>query len=716
LKQKIEALKKLSNDEEIYKLLVQLRNWEINTKNREIWRSLGIIDEGVNEYVDLTNEVKRCVVDVETEPEAVRPNHCKSVASQELKSSEESVDLTTDEAKRCIDIETEPEVIPDHCKSVASQELKASEKSDVGHPEDIVNMQTSQTCNAPSSTVFNALLEGVQQNNAVTGCCNIVSPKKSSSTDGHASSAQVPRCAAASCNNVDIKPPAALSSSPPERSHSKTPNLFDNDDINSKTNHHAVPFKPNTDASKFQSDQRVHCGNHLQAHQHFKMVLPAKSSPITKITDDAVEEIEQYISKEVKRVLSTHRNDIILADCLRKLDYEALEKRYLTPEIINQPQLSSGMTIRRKRGERFIDRPGARYRKLRHRIDSLMKQRKQDEVHNILRQLKTWEDNPSWDKVWTDLGVDDEEDGEEFVDLTSDNEDRDLAACEDAERKETYVKNDDSGDRISKISDTDLAYTCDEKATKQVIAEPKCEASINHCKAQVTCDPFTLDAIKREHNAVSVDAANSVNETLQVQPAASILFSIKTKQSDGSIIKTWKKVGRKKLPGAKLEFLAATARSFGKKQKAPFSYAINEEKQEADLAQGWKMQGKKRRKGEWTPSGHLTGKWKAPQWADGAPMPECKPATCKKVLLPILERLVNDFIERSVPQHATADNNAIPTPGQLMNVICPHYLIPNRNLLQSAHRAVHTLLPEGDCESFDVVTVARNYWQVDMFF
>jgi hypothetical protein len=249
---------------------------------------------------------------------------------------------------------------------------------------------------------------------------------------------------------------------------------------------------------------------------------------------------------------------------------------------------------------------------------------------------------------------------------------------------------------MPKLPDTKLR-----KAGHQVIAKSKCDESFS--PTQRTCYPFTIN---------EVDALNSTNESLQVQPAASILFKIKTKHSDGSLTKACKKVGRKKVKGAKLELLAVTALSFGNKHKAPFSYAIsavNREKQETDLADGWKMQGRKRRKGEWVPSGHLTGKWKAPQWADGAPMPECKPATCKKVLLPILERLVNDFMDRSVPKHYITDNNAIPTPGQLVNLICPHYLKPDRDLLQSAHRAVHTLLPEGDCETYDVVKVARNY-------
>lgn len=76
------------------------------------------------------------------------------------------------------------------------------------------------------------------------------------------------------------------------------------------------------------------------------------------------------------------------------------------------------------------------------------------------------------------------------------------------------------------------------------------------------------------------------------------------------------------------------------------------------------------------------------------------------MILPILEQLVNDFIDR-VP--TKFERQTITTPDHLMKVICPYYLKPDRLLLQNAHRAVHTLLPEGDCESFDVVTVARRY-------
>ena len=98
----------------------------------------------------------------------------------------------------------------------------------------------------------------------------------------------------------------------------------------------------------------------------------------------------------------------------------------------------------------------------------------------------------------------------------------------------------------------------------------------------------------------------------------------------------------------------------------------------------------------------------APQWKDGDLADQIKPATCKKILLPILERLVNDFIKRSVPQHKAEEHPPSP-PAQLIDIVCPFYLKPDFALLESAHYALETLLPEGDCESFDVVRISRRY-------
>ena len=42
--------------------------------------------------------------------------------------------------------------------------------------------------------------------------------------------------------------------------------------------------------------------------------------------------------------------------------------------------------------------------------------------------------------------------------------------------------------------------------------------------------------------------------------------------------------------------------------------------------------------------------------------------------------------------------------------ICPQYLQPTFNLLRCAHSAVCKLLPQGDCEKWEVVELARRYY------
>ena len=70
---------------------------------------------------------------------------------------------------------------------------------------------------------------------------------------------------------------------------------------------------------------------------------------------------------------------------------------------------------------------------------------------------------------------------------------------------------------------------------------------------------------------------------------------------------------------AGLELLATTADAFGKDKKVPFMKQLtgnrdyttpNTTEDYNHLADGWRTQGKRRRKGEWTPNGHVTGKWK----------------------------------------------------------------------------------------------------------
>jgi hypothetical protein len=122
---------------------------------------------------------------------------------------------------------------------------------------------------------------------------------------------------------------------------------------------------------------------------------------------------------------------------------------------------------------------------------------------------------------------------------------------------------------------------------------------------------------------------------------------------------------------------------------------------------------------EWVPSGHITGRWKQPAWAKNSNgdsslsknSPTKKPSTCKKALLPILHSLVSAYVKA-----VTSSVNVEEPFKSLQHVTCPNYFDPNHDLLSHAHRAVSSLLPDGDCEELDVVKLARkyyDYWRPD---
>ena len=114
---------------------------------------------------------------------------------------------------------------------------------------------------------------------------------------------------------------------------------------------------------------------------------------------------------------------------------------------------------------------------------------------------------------------------------------------------------------------------------------------------------------------------------------------------------------------------------------------------------------------EWIPNGHITGRWKQPTWAkidnDGDSSlsknsPKKKASNCKKSLLPTLHSIVSDYYK------AVASSVTVKKPfTSLQHLSCPTYFNPTYDLLHNAHRAVSSLLPDGDCEEFDVIKLAR---------
>jgi hypothetical protein len=138
------------------------------------------------------------------------------------------------------------------------------------------------------------------------------------------------------------------------------------------------------------------------------------------------------------------------------------------------------------------------------------------------------------------------------------------------------------------------------------------------------------------------------------------------------------------------------------------------------LREQWNMQSALRRMGQWTPSGHVTGRWKPPPWAVVQSLSKSndtmraqvqkhkKNQGCRKSLLPKLDALVSNFsAEMRIGCNYSLVNHASIS---LRDVICLSYVRPTINLLCSAHSAVESLLPKGDCEDWEIVAMAWRYY------
>jgi len=67
------------------------------------------------------------------------------------------------------------------------------------------------------------------------------------------------------------------------------------------------------------------------------------------------------------------------------------------------------------------------------------------------------------------------------------------------------------------------------------------------------------------------------------------------------------------------------------------------------LHEDWKKQLTQRRKGIWTPNGHLTGRWKPPEWAGGCISRRKKHPRCQAKILKKLHQLVASFMAKHKP-------------------------------------------------------------------
>mmetsp|Transcript_26188 Transcript_26188/g.56211 ORF Transcript_26188/g.56211 Transcript_26188/m.56211 type:complete len:1361 (-) Transcript_26188:477-4559(-) len=138
----------------------------------------------------------------------------------------------------------------------------------------------------------------------------------------------------------------------------------------------------------------------------------------------------------------------------------------------------------------------------------------------------------------------------------------------------------------------------------------------------------------------------------------------------------------------------------------------------SSLHEDWKKQLSRRRRKEWIPNGHLTGRWKPPEWADvknyrkpnagldTSNSKQKKYPGCRKALLPKLNSLVSNFMAEMQIKYDYSGQLS----GSLQDVICPQYVKPTFDLLRNAHAAIRSLLPKGDCEDWEVIELARRYY------
>ena len=626
LRQKIDSLQKDDKDIEIYKLLSQLKEWEINPKRDALWRSLGVVDgDCVNELVDLTAEDEKVCIDVDEEE--AKPYHIEPVCS----ASENNM-------RRLLDID-ESDVKLDNSPN--------------GYDESDAYRHAS----APSIVISNISSEITFDHEVVDNECNIVSPEKPSSVDKKLTPEAVHSGLRICKQDSDSSCTAYLHRS----AHVSTiSDAVDSDITNSTksiTYDQPKSTGPKPDFIKSissltqkirdtTSDEKPDCVNSAEKDNDICSI---------KLTLNAMKALQKHMISHARSVLID--------------DYKHLEELYLIPKVQDKSKLASGMVIRKQRRERHIDQPTPRFKKLKRRIDSLLKERKEHEVHLILCQLHQWENDPNQNSIWHGLDGENEKNGEMLVDLTNDTDEDNH--CGAGAKKEIKVKRDANkavtsskpehidciGDKkfetrqtmkskhpheddfcsSNSSSSSDWCFNSlqGSKLCRSSYPEITEEAAMDMVETKEQCDDnaFDIQSLKMrlpkpqpsntsklpfeafKHGKDLPPSAPVTKIEFKCDPCESIISSI----SDASRSNVSLPTNCRQSKRAGLDLLATTADTFGKDKKTPFMKQLTGNKDYTTsnttedynhLADGWRTQGKKRRKGEWTPNGHITGKWK----------------------------------------------------------------------------------------------------------
>ena len=143
----------------------------------------------------------------------------------------------------------------------------------------------------------------------------------------------------------------------------------------------------------------------IAKRDHAIKATPSKSTPHQNHGSCHTKSSETESSRKVSQESTKPSDTIVLPEHVKSTanavpkfdekDYNTLYQRYLTPRIRENVQLAGGMTLRRQYKGRIIDdQKTVGYKKLKSKIDILLKKQNHEEVYVLLCQLRDWELNP----------------------------------------------------------------------------------------------------------------------------------------------------------------------------------------------------------------------------------------------------------------------------------------------------------------------------------
>ena len=442
-------------------------------------------------------------------------------------------------------------------------------------------------------------------------------------------------------------------------------------------------------------------------------------------------------------------------------DYLALTERYLKPRIRENAELPSGVTLRRQVRSCFLDQNTNGFKELKKKVDSLLQKGDHDAVYSILCQLRNFEINPRCvpETFLSGFGG-----VTEIVDLSQDEECIDVdeyifnkilarpdpaissgtvqacpskpchVTCNAVQRIESCFATLVAGWSLASIKNVGADWEdCNEKSSAKLdfvtilstFAKEGLVGTATPLKstiARVTPEPFNMNKtvfidsettepieLKFETDKVKTEQKRTSKKNRKRRTASSLdlkshfIAVLPDKVSDHAVLRNTRHNKRERRK-SQLSHCCETIITPRRVRYLQTSRAL--------LKKRWNDQQTRRRKGLWTPSGHINGKWKPPSWSVGQRIDgnakKRKSAGCSKSLLVKLTQSVSSFtLALNISPGPLGTSSA----ESLRDVKCPEYTKPSLDVLRHAHSAIRNLLPAGDCEEWDVVALARSYYE-----